>query len=211
VFESSLVDCSEFGFKVRARSSTVLLTFVVFTAVLLPTNGTTITYVYDGPFRPIPADTNSNIGPMDDAVIDVPDHFIIADVDVALDIVHTNVIDLQMILKGPAGQEIFLNVYEDPNGFIKAQNYSGTVFDDEAELAIEQGSAPFTGSFRPKEGNFLSAFDGTDAFGQWRLCIDDLYYDDSGYLENFELRFTVPEPATFMLFALAGLFLRRRG
>jgi len=196
---------------VRARSSIVLLTVAVFAAVVLPADGTTITYVYDGPFRPIPADANSNTGPMYDAVINVPDNLIITDLDVAVDIVHTNVFDLDMILKGPAGQEIYLNVYEDPNGFIKAQNYSGTVFDDEALLPIEQGSAPFTGSFRPKRGYFLSTFDGADAFGEWRLCIDDLYHDDSGYLENFELRFTVPEPATFVLFTLAGLLLRRRG
>jgi subtilisin-like proprotein convertase family protein len=147
---------------------------------------------------------------MDDAVIDVPAHLIITDLDVAVDIVHTNIFDLEMILKGPTGQEIYLNAYEDLNDLTKAQNFSGTVFDDEAALAIEQGDAPFTGHFRPKSGNFLSTFDGSDAFGQWRLCIDDLYHDDSGYLENFELRFTVPEPAMFMLFSLAGLFLRRR-
>jgi len=196
---------------VRARSfSVLLLTFVVFITVVLPSNGTTITYVYDGPFRSIPADANLNIGPMDDAVIDVPEHLIISDLDVAVDIVHTNIFDLEMILKGPTGQEIYLNAYYDTNDFIKAQNYSNTVFDDEAVLAIEQGSAPFTGSFKPKDGNFLSTFDGTDAFGQWRLYINDLYYEDSGYLENFELRITVPEPAAFVLFTLAGLLLRRR-
>jgi subtilisin-like proprotein convertase family protein len=196
---------------VRARSSIVLLAFIVFTSVVLPSNGTAITYVYDGPFRPIPADANLNIGPMDDAVIDVPAHLIITDLDVAVDIVHTNVFDLDIVLKGPAGQEIYLNFYEDINGLTKAQDYSGTVFDDEAFLAIEQGSAPFTGHFRPKRGNFLSTFYGTDAFGEWRLYIDDIYENDRGHLENFELRITVPEPATFMLFSLAGLFLRRRG
>jgi subtilisin-like proprotein convertase family protein len=147
---------------------------------------------------------------MDDAVIDVLEHLNVTDLNVAIDIVHTNVFDLEMILKGPTGRQIYLNAYE-PSDFLKAPNYSGTVFDDEAALAIEQGSAPFTGSFRPKRGNFLSTFDGTDAFGQWRLCINDLYYKDRGYLENFELRFTIPEPATFTFFALAGLFLRRRG
>ncbi len=77
-------------------------------------------------------------------------------------------------------------------------------------IAIEHGNAPFTGSFRPKVGNSLSVFDGLDAFGQWRLQIDDLYHDDKGSLENFELIITVPEPATFMLFALSGCLLRRR-
>ena len=117
---------------------------------------------------------------------------------------------MPMMLKGPTGQQICLNAYYDLNDFFKGENYSGTVFDDEAELAIEQGIAPFTGRFRPKEGNFLSTFDDTDAFGQWRLCINDLYHKDSGYLENFELRITVPEPASFAFFTLAGILMRRR-
>jgi subtilisin-like proprotein convertase family protein len=195
---------------VRTRSYTALLAFIVFTTVVLPSNGTTITYVYDGPLRPIPADMNSNTGPMKDAVIDIDKSLVITDLDVAIDIVHTNVFDLEMILKGPTGQEIYLNAYYDTSDFIKAQNYSGTVFDDEAELAIEQGDAPFNGHFRPMSGNFLSTFYGTDARGQWRLCIEDLCHDDKGYLENFELRITIPEPATFVLFTLAGLLLRRR-
>lgn len=194
----------------RARSSTLLLTFVVFAAVVLPSNATTITYVYDGPFRPIPADEDSNIGPMEDAVIDVGEHFNVIDLDVAVDIVHTSACDLSMTLRGPAGQEIYLNAY-DMNDFVKAPNYADTVFDDEAKLGIEQGGAPFSGYFRPKRGNYLSSFDGTDAFGQWRLCINDIYHDDSGYLENFELRFTVPGPTTFVLFSMSSLFLRRRG
>lgn len=186
------------------------MTLVAFASVVLPVHGYTVTYIYDGPFRPIPADTSSNIGPMDDAIIDVNEHLAVVDIDVAIDIVHTNAFDLEIILEGPTGLEIYLNAYYDPNDFIKAPNYTQTVFDDEAATAIEQGSAPFTGSFRPMSGNYLSTFDGTDVFGQWRLRINDLYHDDSGYLENFELIVTVPEPATFVLFILAGGLLRRR-
>ena len=110
---------------------------------VLPSNGTTITYVYDGPFRPIPADANFNKGPMDDAVIDVPEHLIITDLDVAVDIVHTNVFDLDIVLKGPAGQEIYLNFYEDINGLTKAQDYSGTVNGDVITGTIKLSGAIF--------------------------------------------------------------------
>jgi len=212
VFESLLIDCFGFGSKVRARSSILFFcASIVFTAVVVPVRGSKITYIYDGPFRSIPADTGSNIGPMDDAVIDVNEHLIIADLDVAIDIVHTCSYDLEIILQGPTGLEIYLNAYDDEKQFFGDPNYSQTIFDDEAFTPIEQGDAPFIGSYRPKSGNFLSTFDDTDAYGAWRLKINDLYYYDSGYLENFELRITIPEPATFVFFTLAGLLLRRRG
>jgi subtilisin-like proprotein convertase family protein len=212
VFESLLAGYFGFGFEVRARNSAgISLTFVAFTAVVLPASGSTTLYVYGGPFNnPIPANTGSNRGLMKDAVIDVNEHLIITDLDVAIDIVHTDVFDLEIMLQGPNGVKICLNAYYDVKDFFNEPNYSQTIFDDEADLAIEQGSAPFNDSFRPKSGNFLSAFDGTDAYGQWVLRIDDLYDDDRGYLESFELRITVPEPATFMLFTLAGLLLRSR-
>ncbi len=183
----------------------------VFYAAVTPASGAGPVYVYGGSFNlPIPAEVNSDVGPMQDAVIIITEHLVIDDIDVAIDITHTNVFDLEIILQGPGGQRICLNAYYDSNDFFRAQDYSQTIFDDEAALAIEQGNAPFTGSFRPKVGNSLGVFDGTDAFGQWRLQIDDLYHDDKGSLENFELIITVPEPATFMLFTLASCLLRRR-
>ncbi len=182
-----------------------------FSAIATLASGAGPVYVYGGSFNlPIPAAADSDKGPMADAVIDITGHLLISDIDVVIDIVHTNIFDLEIILQGPGGQQVCLNAYYDPNDFFRAQDYSQTIFDDEAALAIEQGNAPFTDSFRPKVGNSLSVFDGTDAFGQWRLQIDDLYHDDKGSLENFELIITVPEPATFILFTLASCLLRRR-
>ena len=197
--------------KVRARNSFFLSpVFVVFWAAVSPSLAATV-HVYGGAFNlPIPADTGSNIGPMDDALVEVTEHLTIVDLDVAIDINHTGIFDLQIMLQGPGGQQILLNAYYDINDFFEGADYSQTVFDDEAAVAIEQGLAPFTGRFRPQSPNALSEFDGTDPFGIWRLKIDDLYHDDSGYLESFELMITVPEPATFVLFALVAGLLRRR-
>lgn len=182
----------------------------IFYAAVTSASGAGPVYVCGGSFNlPIPAEVNSNVGPMQDAVITITEHLVIDDINVAIDITHTNVFDLEIMLQGPGGQQICLNAYYDLNDFFRAQDYSQTIFDDEAAVAIEQGNASFTGSFRPKVGNSLSVFDGLDAFGQWRLQIDDLYHDDRGSLENFELIITVPEPATFILFALSGYLLRR--
>lgn len=173
-------------------------------------------YIYGGGFAlPIPAvddpDSEYGKGWMSDAVIDVPDHFTVCDVDVAITVTHTSAFDLQIFLQGPAGQRICLNMYDPYTGFFEGADYTQTIFDDEAETAIEQAEAPFTGRFRPKAGYSLQLFDGQDTCGQWRLQIYDAYYGDSGTLDSFELIITVPEPATATLMALGlGLLMSRR-
>ncbi|MHC4520557.1 MAG: PEP-CTERM sorting domain-containing protein, partial [Planctomycetota bacterium] len=91
----------------------------------------------------------------------------------------------------------------------------GTVFDDEAETSIADGTAPFSGRFRPLASEGLAAFDGEDAFGLWQLDIYDAYHLDTGSLSAFGLTITTPEPATGLILlaglAIVGLSGRRRG
>ena len=165
-------------------------------------------YTYGGSFDlPIPGNPAETKGWMDDAVILVPDNFILGDIDVKLTITHTQAFDLQLYLQSPAGTRICLNQYDPFTKFFNGENYIQTIFDDEAALPIEQGTVPFTGSFRPIQA--LSVFDGENSFGQWRLQIYDAYFDDRGTLNNFELIITdLPEPSTALLFA-GGLLLAR--
>jgi hypothetical protein len=160
--------------------------------------------VYGGDFNlPIP-----DKGWMADAVINVPEHQIISDLDVEISITHTNVFDLQIFLAGPAQTRVCLNMYNFDD-FFKGANYTQTIFDDEADVPIEQGRAPFTGRFRPIEPFNLSAFDGQDAFGQWHLQVYDAYYADTGTLNNVQITIANPEPATVLFLALgAGLMVR---
>jgi len=154
----------------------------------------------------IPAKPGDTKGWMDDAVIEIPHHFIIHDIDVGVTLTHTNVFDLQIFLKSPAKTTICLNMYDfDPS--LKGEDYTNTIFDDEASLAIEQAQPPFTGRFRPIDK--LSAFDGEDSFGPWRLRIYDAFYADTGTFNRFELVITNPEPATAVFLVVgAGLMIR---
>ncbi|MHC4725670.1 MAG: proprotein convertase P-domain-containing protein [Planctomycetota bacterium] len=156
-----------------------------------------------------------------EALIQVPDHFTIDDLDVGIDLTHTNVFDLQIFIYSPDGDGLLLNMYDFKSEFFKGADYIQTIFDDEAEILIEQGTAPFTGRFRPKAGNFLDMFDSRDAYGTWRLQIYDVWYLDTGNLDSAELIFSMPEPAivvaeptTISLLAfgagLTVLFRRRR-
>jgi hypothetical protein len=166
-----------------------------------------VTYIGDFNLR-IPAKPGDTKGWMDDAVIEIPHHFIIHDIDVGITLTHTSDFDLQIFLKSPAGKTICLNAYSFDQ-FFKGANYTQTIFDDEALLAIEQAQPPFTGRFRPIESYKLSAFDGEDSFGPWRLRIYDAFYADTGTFNRLELVITNPEPATAVFLTLGlGLMIR---
>ena len=169
------------------------------------------TIIYGGDFDlPIPApdDPQSEYGRgwMDDAVIEIGDHFTIYDLDVGITLTHTKVFDLQIFVQSPAGTSLCLNMYNFDE-FFEGEDYEDTIFDDEAALPIEEGQPPFTGRFRPRSPAKLSVFDGQDNFGQWKLQIYDAYYYDTGTLESFEVMITIAEPATVTLLMLGVAFL----
>jgi len=160
-------------------------------------------YTYGGDFNlQIPADPDDSQGWMADAVIEIDSHFTISDIDVGVNLTHTNVFDLQISLQGPDGTSLCLNMYNPYNEFFQGADYSQTIFDDEAQIPISQAQPPFTGRFRPNNGSLLEIFDGQDAYGPWQLRIYDAYYHDTGTLDSFELTVTTPEPATVVLLVL---------
>jgi subtilisin-like proprotein convertase family protein len=167
------------------------------------------TFSYGGAFDlAIPADPEATAGWMDTAIIEVPDHLIIQDLDVSVSVTHTNAFDLQLSLTSPAGTTVLLSYFDPQGDFFAGDNYEKTVFDDEAVVSITDGAPPFTGWFQPVASEGLAAFDGEDAFGLWQLDIYDAYYLDTGTLDACFLTITVPEPATALVL-LAGLGLAR--
>jgi len=173
------------------------------------------TLIYGEDFNlQIPADPDASKGWMDDAIIEVNRHATIYDLDIGINLTHTNVFDLHIFIQSPAGTRLCLNKYDFKDEFFKGEGYVQTIFDDEAEIPIEQGIAPFTGRFRPKAGSLLEIFDGEDAYGLWRLQIYDMWNWDTGKLERVELIITVCEPTALSLLALGAgltvLFRRRR-
>ena len=65
-------------------------------------------------------------------------------------------------------------------------------FPDIGAAPNDLNDRPVTGTFDPEGAAVLSAFNGEDASGEWRLTIDDTVGGDSGTLLNYELRFTYP-------------------
>lgn len=114
----------------------------------------------------------------------------ITDLNVTLSLTHTYDSDLIITLIAPGGQRVELASYVGSNG----DNFTNTIFDQQAATSITSGSAPFTGTFRP-EGS-LSSLNNTAANGTWRLEIVDDAGGDSGTLTAWSLQFTTGEPST---------------
>lgn len=112
----------------------------------------------------------------------VDDSFVIADLDVEIDIAHTYDADLDVYLIAPNGAriELFTDVGGSGDGFI------GTILDDQAADPITSGMAPFTGRFRP-EGR-LSVVNGRSVAGTWKLEVTDDAPRDQGTLLGWALR-----------------------
>ncbi|HUS72481.1 MAG TPA: proprotein convertase P-domain-containing protein [Sedimentisphaerales bacterium] len=160
--------------------------------------------IYGGDFNTPLLDPIGPGSSLTEVIIEVPDDFIVSDLDVRISITHTNVFDLQIFLQSPAGTRICLNMYN-LREFFEAANYTRTIFDDEAQLSIEQAEPPFTGRFRPRAidpRNLLDIFDRESVYGPWRLQIYDMWPVDTGTLDSFELVITAPEPATAILLLL---------
>ena len=128
------------------------------------------------------------VGPNKDAITksdiyistDIP----INDVKVTVNIEHSWASDLNVKLIGPNWRTevvLFNNVG------LGGENFINTVFDDNANMEIENGTPPFTGTFKP-QGRLCDFIDaGLSSKGDWRLNIEDVQDRDSGNLINWSI------------------------
>lgn len=123
----------------------------------------------------------------------------IADLNVKVTLRHTYDGDLRITLIPPwGGTGIRLANQRGGSG----NDYTGTVFDDEAATSISQGAAPFSGSFRPEAA--LTAFDNRNVRGTWILRVDDLAVLDTGTLVSWSLVVQQGGTASINDFGLTG-------
>ena len=114
--------------------------------------------------------------------------FLISDLNVKVNITHPRSSDLLVQLQGPDGTIITLANRATAPGATGA-NFTNTYFDDQAAVPINLGAAPFSGSFVPTQA--LSAFNGKQANGTWKLIVTDLAAGPGGAatINNFSLNF----------------------
>ena len=103
-------------------------------------------------------------------------------VEIELSIQHTYDADLNIWVVSPEGTLVCLS---DDNGG-PDDNYTNTVFDDDADISIVDGSAPFTGRYRPEVS--LAEFAGEDPNGVWLLRVLDDQIEDIGNIRLFKVK-----------------------
>ena len=125
----------------------------------------------------------------------VSDNFVIADVDIGVLVTHSWRGDLQMTLVAPDGTRVQLT--NGDTGNVSGDNFNVRLDDsaaqlvntDSATVAHSTTAPPFQNRFRPRAA--LSAFNGRNAAGTWRLEICDLFPSaDNGFFRHAELYLT---------------------
>lgn len=131
---------------------------------------------------PVAIPDNSSAGVT--STINVSDANTVLDANVKVNITHTYDNDLTLSLLTPTNASIVLSNRRGGQN----DNFTNTVFDDEAATPISSGSAPFTGSFKPD--GLLSGADGLGAAGAWKLKVVDIAGQDTGTIDNWTLTLT---------------------
>ncbi len=124
--------------------------------------------------------------------------------NVTIDLTHTWVGDIGILLIGPGGQILDLSTGNGGAG----DNYNNTVFTDNTASFITTGTPPYNGVFRP-EGRavtlpspysnaaplgthtFANTYNGTNADGVWTLYINDYVPGDIGLLISWSITFNI--------------------
>lgn len=134
----------------------------------------------------------------DSQTLTIEDHYVIADVDLELQIEHQWNGDLivQLAHADVTATVIHRPGYPIPNPYV---GYGDTGFnvvlddwtDESIEHATSQGYGPVTGTYRPHP-DLLSVFNGLDAHGPWTVTLLDPIPSFAGRLNAWELRIGTP-------------------
>jgi subtilisin-like proprotein convertase family protein len=129
----------------------------------------------------------------------------VLDVDLALNIEHPSICDLEICLLSPSGVGACINSY-DVHTFVKSRaNFYWTIFDAESPFSIDSGKPPYTGLYRPNGPDSLTDFYNQQSFGTWQVRVYDGVRNDTGTFKGARLDFHInPEPSIILLFGVSA-------
>lgn len=103
---------------------------------------------------------------------------------VCFTITHTYDSDLQIKLQAPDGTIVDLSLANGGGG----DDFTNTCLNQNAATSIVNGSAPFTGTFRP-QGFIGTINNGQNGNGVWNLLVQDVAGADTGSVHNWSITF----------------------
>jgi subtilisin-like proprotein convertase family protein len=138
-------------------------------------------------YRSLPLGSSLPIYDLDTTAwsIAVSDTNPIWDLNVAIEITHSWMGDLDIWLRSPDGRMVQLYRH---NINISGNNIDSTLFDDEAGNYVFFTDPPYPDSVRP--ANPLAVWDGMPMNGSWTLLVYDNFAEDIGILNDWTLQFT---------------------
>jgi subtilisin-like proprotein convertase family protein len=172
-------------------------------------NGPTTTVLYnatDNLPKAIPAPGLTGAGVVSSTIV-VPDNFIVqgdstsanvSGLRVQINLTYPNDPDLSATLYYDMGQigQVSVPLFSGVGSGVGNANFTDTIFDDNSSAPIQNGGAPFFGSFDPQMP--LSAFEGLDAKGTWTLVITNATTGSGsvGTFNSWSLSFQKPLPTS---------------
>lgn len=151
---------------------------------------------------------------------------VVSDLNVSVtNITHTFSDDLDILLVAPNGLNVMLMAGAGGSTFLMDADFT---FDDQAAEMMPNTLPPIvSGTYKPSNyeplqgmplpapqgpyGSLLSAFNGMDPNGQWKLYVADDGSGDSGSMQGWSLQFNViPAPGALGLFAISFIGRSRR-
>jgi uncharacterized delta-60 repeat protein len=112
-----------------------------------------------------------------------PVEYRIADVNVTIDsVIHSNDSDLDFVLQHNGITDTLIK-----QAMLSGENFIGTILNDSATTDLGNGTAPYTGSFRPDSPLF--AFVAKTVNGDWVLSIINHASGSTGILKAWSLHF----------------------
>jgi subtilisin-like proprotein convertase family protein len=133
----------------------------------------------------------------------------VLDLNLALNIEHTSICDLQIYVKSPSGTVALINSYDIYTLVPDRKDFLWTIFDAESPISIDAGSSPFSGRFRPNGPDSLTAFYGQQSYGKWEVWVYDGVYYNTGTFKGARLDFFInPEPVSILIMLIGGMAIR---
>lgn len=119
--------------------------------------------------------------PTYNTTINIPDTYVLTDVNITINISHTWNADLDIYLISPTGTNVELSTDNGGSG----NNYNNVTFDDTSTNTLPTGNTTISGTYQP-EGS-LASFNGQNSNGNWILRVTDDTNADGGTINSITL------------------------